>query len=61
VDILSITSIMPLQTKSEIHGQNERIAPENNERRKRKREIRDQEEAALIYTAEVLYVPGPIG
>ncbi|GFF27781.1 hypothetical protein IFM61606_10022 [Aspergillus udagawae] len=39
---------MSLPTKSEIHGQNERIAPENNKRRKRKREIRDQEEAAYV-------------
>lgn len=39
---------MSLQTKSKTHGQNERIAPENNERRKRKSEIRDQEEAAYI-------------
>jgi hypothetical protein len=39
---------MSLQTKSEIHGQNESIASEDNGRRKRKREIRDQEEAAYI-------------
>ncbi|KAH3545846.1 hypothetical protein KXW20_007490, partial [Aspergillus fumigatus] len=39
---------MSLQTKSEIHGQNESIPPEDNGRRKRKREIRDQEEAAYI-------------
>ncbi|KAF5859883.1 hypothetical protein ETB97_002242 [Aspergillus alliaceus] len=39
---------MSLQTKPDIHGQNESIAPENNERRKRKRKIRDEEEAAYI-------------
>jgi hypothetical protein len=34
--------------KSEIHGQNESIAPEDNGRRKHKREIWDQEEAVYI-------------
>lgn len=39
---------MSLQTKPDIHGQNESIAPENNKRRKRKRKIQDEEEAAYI-------------
>ncbi|KAF4236303.1 hypothetical protein CNMCM8980_002947 [Aspergillus fumigatiaffinis] len=39
---------MSLQTKPDIHGQNESIAPENNERRKPKRKIQDEEEAAYI-------------
>jgi hypothetical protein len=46
VNILIITSVMSLQTKTETHGQNESIAPENNERRKRKRKVRDEEDAA---------------
>lgn len=39
---------MSFQTKPEIHGQNESIDPENNERTKRKRKIWDEEEAACI-------------